>query len=169
MGAVRNCERKSSVAASSLGLIKKRISELCIAPIQSSYSLEVLRFFIFPWKKTLSSQTEASLPSDLAEVDYLAARQGKVFPLEVKAGKSGSLKSLHRYLQEYGGEGVVLQDTHIVVRQSPVTSVLPCLLRSRLVRAVDHWPAFSSAIRIFATSCNCLFHSILDCERAGGE
>ena len=47
--------------------------------------------------------------SSTAEVDYLVARQGKVFPLEVKAGKSGSLKSLHRYLQEFGGEGVVLQ------------------------------------------------------------
>ncbi|MBF0547595.1 MAG: ATP-binding protein [Candidatus Riflebacteria bacterium] len=56
--------------------------------------------------------------SSTAEVDYLIARQGKVFPLEVKTGKSGSLKSLHRYLQEYGSEGVVLQDIHVVGQQS---------------------------------------------------
>ncbi len=56
-----------------------------------------------------------------AEVDYLVARHGKVFPLEVKAGKSGSLKSLHRYLEDYGGEGVVLQDIYEVGKQSPIT------------------------------------------------
>jgi hypothetical protein len=48
-------------------------------------------------------------------------RKSKVFPLEVKAGKSGSLKSLHRYLQEYGGDGVVLQDIHVVGGQSSIT------------------------------------------------
>lgn len=33
-----------------------------------------------------------------AEVDYVIARNGKLYPVEVKAGKSGSLKSLHQYL-----------------------------------------------------------------------
>ncbi len=33
-----------------------------------------------------------------AEVDYVIARSSKVYPVEVKAGKSGSLKSLHQYL-----------------------------------------------------------------------
>jgi predicted AAA+ superfamily ATPase len=33
-----------------------------------------------------------------AEVDYVIARNGKIHPVEVKAGKSGSLKSLHQYL-----------------------------------------------------------------------
>lgn len=35
-----------------------------------------------------------------AEVDYVWAHQGQIFPIEVKAGKSGSLKSLHVFLQE---------------------------------------------------------------------
>lgn len=68
---------------------------------------------LFYWAREAKSST--------AEVDYLMVRKGRVFPLEVKAGKSGSLKSLHRYLQEYGGEGVVLQDIHAVGEQAPIT------------------------------------------------
>lgn len=37
-----------------------------------------------------------------AEVDYVIARNGRIYPVEVKAGKSGSLKSLHQYLQQKG-------------------------------------------------------------------
>jgi predicted AAA+ superfamily ATPase len=36
-----------------------------------------------------------------AEVDYLVPCGPRVLPLEVKAGKSGSLRSLHLFLQEY--------------------------------------------------------------------
>jgi hypothetical protein len=32
-----------------------------------------------------------------AEVDFVVARNGKITPVEVKAGKSGTLKSLHLY------------------------------------------------------------------------
>lgn len=37
-----------------------------------------------------------------AETDYLIEKQGKVVPVEVKSGKSGSLKSLHLLLRTYG-------------------------------------------------------------------
>lgn len=33
-----------------------------------------------------------------AEVDYVIAHGDKIYPVEVKAGKSGSLKSLHQYI-----------------------------------------------------------------------
>jgi len=33
-------------------------------------------------------------------VDYVIARGGKIYPVEVKAGKSGSLKSLQQFLLE---------------------------------------------------------------------
>ena len=48
--------------------------------------------------------------SSSAEVDYLAVRQGKIYPVEVKSGASGSLKSLHMMLEKYPNcpEGVVL-------------------------------------------------------------
>jgi hypothetical protein len=47
-----------------------------------------------------------------AEVDFVVARSGRVLPIEVKAGKSGRLKSLHRFLNDFGGRGLVLRDTH---------------------------------------------------------
>lgn len=37
-----------------------------------------------------------------AEVDYVIARDARIYPVEVKAGKSGSLKSLHQFLQQKG-------------------------------------------------------------------
>ena len=36
-----------------------------------------------------------------AEVDFLVVGGGKIFPLEVKSGASGSLKSLHLMLKKY--------------------------------------------------------------------
>jgi len=45
-----------------------------------------------------------------AEVDYLAVRQGKITPIEVKSGAGGSLRSLHMMLDTYPNcpEGIVL-------------------------------------------------------------
>ena len=37
-----------------------------------------------------------------AEVDYVAAFDGRIVPIEVKAGASGSLKSLHQFVAEKG-------------------------------------------------------------------
>lgn len=37
-----------------------------------------------------------------AETDYLVEKQGKIIPVEVKSGKSGSLKSLHLLLNTFG-------------------------------------------------------------------
>ena len=37
-----------------------------------------------------------------AEVDYVISVGGKVVPVEVKAGRTGSLKSLHVFLREKG-------------------------------------------------------------------
>lgn len=36
-----------------------------------------------------------------AEVDYLAVRDGKIYPVEVKSGAGGSLRSLHLMLEKY--------------------------------------------------------------------
>lgn len=36
-----------------------------------------------------------------AEVDYLAVREGKIYPVEVKSGTGGSLRSLHLMLDKY--------------------------------------------------------------------
>jgi uncharacterized protein len=36
----------------------------------------------------------------ISEVDYIITRNNKVIPIEVKSGKSGTLKSLHSFMQE---------------------------------------------------------------------
>ncbi|GAI80596.1 unnamed protein product, partial [marine sediment metagenome] len=36
-----------------------------------------------------------------AETDYLIEKEGEVIPIEVKSGKSGSLRSLHLLLNNY--------------------------------------------------------------------
>ena len=36
-----------------------------------------------------------------AEVDYLVSIDGKLYPIEVKSGKAGSLKSMHMILEKY--------------------------------------------------------------------
>ena len=48
-----------------------------------------------------------------AEVDYLLSSEGEVVPLEVKSGKSGSLKSLHLLLNTFPKvkRAICLQDT----------------------------------------------------------
>ena len=47
-----------------------------------------------------------------AEVDYLAIREGRILPVEVKSGAGGSLRSLHLMLDTYSqlprGDGPVL-------------------------------------------------------------
>lgn len=45
-----------------------------------------------------------------AEIDYLAVREGNIYPIEVKSGASGSLKSLHNILEKYRNcpQGLVL-------------------------------------------------------------
>ena len=42
-----------------------------------------------------------SKKSSNAEVDYLLVRTGKIYPLEVKKGPEGRLKSLHLFLEEH--------------------------------------------------------------------
>lgn len=39
--------------------------------------------------------------SSNAEVDFLVVRQGKIYPVEVKSGAGGSMKSLHLMLEKY--------------------------------------------------------------------
>lgn len=47
----------------------------------------------FYWSRQAKSST--------AEVDYLAVKDNKIFPIEVKSGSSGRLKSLHLCLDKY--------------------------------------------------------------------
>ncbi|MHC4386405.1 MAG: ATP-binding protein [Planctomycetota bacterium] len=48
---------------------------------------------LFYWSRDVRSSS--------AEVDYLAIRNGMIYPIEVKSGAGGSLKSLHLLLKKY--------------------------------------------------------------------
>ncbi len=48
---------------------------------------------LFYWSRNRKSSN--------AEIDYLIAKKGKIFPIEVKSGPAGKLKSLHLLLQKY--------------------------------------------------------------------
>jgi len=39
--------------------------------------------------------------SSSAEIDYLYVNNGNIFPIEVKSGPAGKLKSLHLFLEEH--------------------------------------------------------------------
>ena len=47
-----------------------------------------------------------------AEIDYLVVREGNIYPVEVKSGKGGSLRSLHLMLEKFINcpHGLVLYD-----------------------------------------------------------
>ena len=49
-------------------------------------------------------------PDSTAEVDYLFEYQGQIYPIEVKSGRGGTLRSMHAILQRYPEcpEGLVL-------------------------------------------------------------
>ncbi len=59
-----------------------------------------------------------------AEVDYLAVREGQIYPVEVKSGAGGSLKSLHLMLEKYPNcpQGIVLYSgTYNELTQQKIT------------------------------------------------
>ncbi len=57
---------------------------------------------IYYWSRRAKSST--------AEVDYLVVMNNRIYPIEVKSGSSGSLKSLHLCLNKYKNcpKGIVL-------------------------------------------------------------
>ncbi len=59
---------------------------------------------LYYWSRLVKSST--------AEVDYLAVINGEIYPLEVKSGTSGRLKSLHLCLDKYRNcpKGLVFSD-----------------------------------------------------------
>jgi predicted AAA+ superfamily ATPase len=58
-----------------------------------------------------------------AEVDYLLPAGSRVMPLEVKAGKSGTLKSLHLFLSAYGAPLGIRVSQHNRSLEKPLLSL----------------------------------------------
>ena len=72
----------------------------------------------FVWQEMLVAQQgslyywERQAKNSSAEVDYLAVLNGKIHPVEVKSGATGSLRSLHLFLASYPecGNALVFSD-----------------------------------------------------------
>ena len=58
-----------------------------------------------------------------AEVDYVVALNGRIIPIEVKAGASGHLKSLHQFVGEKGAPLAVRFDTGLPLTQTINTRI----------------------------------------------
>jgi len=58
-----------------------------------------------------------------AEVDYVLALNGQIIPIEIKAGATGSLKSLHQFVGEKNTPLAVRFDTGLPSRQSVKTRI----------------------------------------------
>jgi len=72
-----------------------------------------------------------------AEVDYLMAHKGIVYPIEVKAGKAGSLKSLHLFIKEKKAPfGIKISQAPLEWDKGILS--LPFYLVAHLPRLIDH-------------------------------
>ncbi len=71
-----------------------------------------------------------------AEIDYLLTSGTYIVPLEVKAGKTGTLRSLHLFLQEHGASWGVKTSAQPLVATPPVASV-PLYALAQLPRFLD--------------------------------
>jgi len=58
-----------------------------------------------------------------AEVDYVLALNGQIIPIEIKAGATGSLKSLHQFVAEKGASMAIRFDTGLPSVQTINTKV----------------------------------------------
>lgn len=61
--------------------------------------------------------------SNNAEVDYVIALNGRIVPIEIKSGSSGSLKSLHQFAGEKGTDLAVRFDTGLPSVQTVNTKI----------------------------------------------
>ncbi len=70
-----------------------------------------------------------------AEVDYLIETNGKIFPIEVKSGPSGKLKSLHLFLKTYPNcpNGLVLSSANFSSLPEQKLEFLPLYFTYELI------------------------------------
>ena len=118
LGATAN-QKKFKAAMLDIGLLQR----LCQVPVElelkeenllAMYRGKLAEQFV---AQEILAKTDSELyywsreeRSSNAEVDYLVVRQGNIYPVEVKSGAGGSMKSLHLMLEKYPNcpQGLVL-------------------------------------------------------------
>ena len=71
-----------------------------------------------------------------AEVDYLIACGSRVVPIEVKAGKTGTLRSLRLFQEQYAAPGGVRISSRPFDSSLPVIS-LPLYAQEQLLKVIE--------------------------------
>lgn len=68
-----------------------------------------------------------------AELDFLIVKDGSVIPVEIKSGKSGTLRSLHQYIEENEPEYAIRLYKGVVGEERATTpeKKVPYLLRNK--------------------------------------
>lgn len=72
--------------------------------IAEQFVAQELLAYAKPYQHSSLFYWERNAPSSTAEVDFVINVDGQIIPIEVKAGKTGKLKSLHLFLKEKKGE-----------------------------------------------------------------
>jgi predicted AAA+ superfamily ATPase len=109
LGATAN-QKKFKASMLDIGLMQR----LCQVPIElelqqknllAMYRGKLAEQFVaqelLAWHSTELFYWSREARGSNAEVDYLVVRKGKIYPVEVKSGKGGSLRSLHFMLEKY--------------------------------------------------------------------
>jgi predicted AAA+ superfamily ATPase len=109
LGATAN-SRKFKACMLDIGLLQR----LCQVPVEMEISQENLisiyrgrlaeQFVaqeLLAWHSSELYYWSRNAKSSNAEVDYLTVLKGEIYPIEVKSGPSGKLRSLHLMLQNY--------------------------------------------------------------------
>jgi predicted AAA+ superfamily ATPase len=109
LGATAN-SRKFKACMLDIGLLQR----LCQVPVEMEISQENLisiyrgklaeQFVaqeLLAWHSSDLYYWSRNAKSSNAEVDYLTVQKGEIYPIEVKSGPSGKLRSLHLMLQNY--------------------------------------------------------------------
>lgn len=102
------------------------LAEQFIAQEMLAYQDPVLNEKLFFWTREKSS----------AEVDYLYVNNGKVYPIEVKSGKVGKLKSLYIFIEEKKVPfGIKISQEKLTFDKNILS--VPFYLFSRIHRLID--------------------------------
>jgi len=75
------------------------------------------------YEKPLLFYWAREVPNSNAEVDYLAANNESVFPVEIKAGATGSFRSMHLFLEQYHRPFGMAASQKAYLPQAPVLSI----------------------------------------------
>ncbi len=120
-------------------VLEKDLIAINAGAVAEQYAGQEMLLIKEPWKDASLYYWERDAKSSSAEVDYLIQAGTSIIPVEIKSGKTGRLRSLHRFMEEkksplgvrlYTGEAHY--DGKILSLPLYLTSSLPRILKDFL-------------------------------------